>query len=107
MKTNIINYYELPLIEVGNVTVKDLNSSFVYTNKSRYIPVIEFLTDKLPSVHISDCSLYEGTLHINVENISIKDIKSISNIFNTTNLKITSSGGYEDIAYINISIKLE
>lgn len=106
MKTNIINYYGLPLIEVDNVTVKELSSSFVYTNKSRYIPVIEFLTAKLPSIHILECSLYEDRLHIDVENISIKDIKSISNIFNTTNITITSSGGYDDMASIDISIKL-
>lgn len=106
MNNNIINYYNLPIIKVDGTTVKELNSSFVYTNKSRYIPVIEFLTDKLPSVHILDCTLNKDRLHIDVESISIKDIKSISNIFNTTNLEITSRGGQEYPEYMDIVIKL-
>lgn len=105
MNNNIINYYNLPIIKVDGATVKELNSSFVYTNKSRYIPVIEFLTDKLPSVHILDCTLNKDRLHINIMNISIKDIKNISNIFNTTNLKIYSRSRDES-KYIDIVIKL-
>lgn len=106
MNNNIINYYDLPIIKVDDTTVKELNNSFVYTNKLRYVPLIEFLTHKLPSVHILDCSLNEDMLHINVVSITIKDIKNISNIFNTTNLKIRSSSRYESIEYIDIVIKL-
>lgn len=106
MKTNIINYYGLPLIEVDNVTVKELSSSFVYTNKSRYIPVTEFLTNKIPSIHIWECRIVADELWIEVRSISIKEIKSISNIFSTVNLKIKSYHNYYSPESITIIIKL-
>lgn len=106
MKTNIINYYNLPIIKVDNVTVKDLNSSFVYINKSRYLPVAEFLTNKIPSINILECIIVADELWVEVKSISIKDIKNISNIFSTTNLEIKSYHSYYSPASITIIIKL-